>query len=110
MSARHRWMAGAVRPGGTLMLDAGAAAAVHGGGKSLLARGIVRVDGDFERGVIVKVVAPDGQTLAHGRCNYSAVELRRIKGLKSSEFASVLGSKPFDEVIHRDNLVLIAGA
>lgn len=108
MSARDRWIAGAVRPAGTLVLDAGAAAAVRMGGKSLLARGITQVEGEFERGDIVRVVGLEGQVVANGQSNYSSTELQKIKGLKSSEFAAVLGSKPFDEAIHRDNLVVIS--
>ncbi len=109
LSARQRWIAQAVRPAGQLTLDAGAAEAVRNGGKSLLARGIIGVDGKFERGAIVRIADPQGQTIAHGVSNYSRAELDKIKGLKSSEIAAALGQKPFDEAVHRDNMVLTVG-
>ncbi len=109
LSARQRWIAGAVRPMGTVVIDAGAASAVHMQGKSLLARGITRIEGAFDRGDIVRIADPDGRVIAHGISNYSAAELNAVKGLKSSEITGVLGSKPFDEAIHRDNLVITAG-
>jgi len=109
MSARHRWIRSAVRPAGKVVIDQGAADAVLRSGKSLLARGIVRVTGTFERGTIVRLVTEQGDAIAHAVSNYSSEELDKIKGLKSSEIADVLGHKPFDEAIHRDNLVLIAG-
>ena len=109
MSARHRWIRSAVRPAGKVVLDSGAAEAVLRGGKSLLARGITRVTGRFGRGSIVRLVTERGDGIAHAVSNYSSEELNAIKGLKSSEIAGVLGHKPFDEAIHRDNLVLIAG-
>jgi glutamate 5-kinase len=110
LSARQRWLTGAVRPVGKIIVDGGAAQAVLRQGKSLLARGITQVNGAFDRGTIVRVVAPDGRTIAHGMTNYSHDELTRIKGLKSSEFAAVLGRPSSEEVIHRDNLVLTIGA
>jgi len=109
LSARHRWIRSAVRPAGQVVLDAGAAEAIRRNGKSLLARGIAEVTGKFARGAIIRIVGPDGQAIAHGMSNYGSDELARIKGLKSSEIAEVLGSKPFDEAVHRDNLVLLAG-
>lgn len=109
LSARRRWIAGAVRPRGRIAIDAGAAKALLENGKSLLARGIVEVSGKFDRGAIVRIAGPDGNTVAHGVSNYSHSELDRIKGLKSSEIAAVLGSKPFDEAVHRDNMVITLG-
>ncbi|NLX14600.1 MAG: glutamate 5-kinase [Phycisphaerales bacterium] len=109
LSARQRWISQAVRPTGSLMLDAGAAEAVRNNGKSLLARGIIDVEGTFERGAIVRVTDPHGQTIAHGVSNYSRGELDKIKGLKSSEISAVLGRQAFDEAVHRDNMVLAIG-
>jgi len=109
LSARQRWIFGAVRPAGKIKIDAGAAEALRTRGKSLLARGIVGTSGAFARGTVVRITAPDGGTIAHGLSNYSRQELEAIKGLKSNEIAACLGHKPFDEVIHRDNLVLTAG-
>lgn len=109
MSARHRWIRSAVRPAGSIALDAGAVDAVVQRGKSLLARGITGVTGQFARGAIVRLVDPEGHTIAHGVSNYSHAQLNQIKGLRSSDIADTLGGKTFDEAIHRDNLVLIAG-
>lgn len=109
MSARQRWLRSAVRPVGRLMLDDGAADAVLRKNKSLLPRGITAVTGRFERGAVVALVNPAGQTIAHGVVNYGNADLDRIKGLKSAEIAAALGAKPFDEAVHRDHLVVIAG-
>jgi len=109
MSARHRWIRSAVRPAGKVVIDRGAAEAIVRSGKSLLARGILRVKGKFDRGMIVRLVTERGDGIAHAVSNYSSEELQKIKGLKSAEIADALGQKPFDEAIHRDNLVLIAG-
>ncbi len=109
MSARQRWLRSAVRPVGRLMLDDGATDAVLRKNKSLLPRGITAVTGRFERGAVVALVNPAGQTIAHGVVNYGSADLDRIKGLKSAEIAAALGAKPFDEAVHRDHLVVIAG-
>lgn len=109
LSARQRWLAGAARPAGQIVVDAGAACAMLEGGKSLLARGIVSVTGEFERGTIVRIVGPDGRTIAHGVTNYSRADLGRIKGLRSGEFAAVLGRPGLAEAVHRDNLVITLG-
>lgn len=109
LSARQRWIAGAVRPSGTIIVDAGAADAVHTKGKSLLARGITDVEGRFARGAIVRIANATGQTVALGITNYSAAELASIKGLKSNEVAQTLGRLAAEEAVHRDNLVLTAG-
>lgn len=109
LSARRRWMAGAVRPAGAVQIDAGAAEAVRSQGCSLLARGVTAVQGQFERNVIVRVLGPDGQTIAHGQIKYDSRELDAIKGRKSSEIAAILGQKTSDEVIHRDQMVLTVG-
>jgi glutamate 5-kinase len=58
---------------------------------------------------VIGIVGPDGRTIAHGLTHYSHAELERIKGLKTSEIAGALGEKRVDEVVHRDDLVLIAG-
>jgi glutamate 5-kinase len=107
MSARHRWMLNAVRPVGQVVIDAGAVKALRVGGKSLLASGIRQVTGKFEKGAIVGVVSPEGDIVAHGLSNFSHLELERIKGLPSSQFAQVLGKKCCEEAIHRNNLVLV---
>jgi len=105
-TARKRWLLSAVRPVGRVVIDDGAVNAVRAQGKSLLARGIAEVGGKFGRGAVVAIATSAGQTIAHGVSNYSHAELRLIKGLKSAEIAEHIGEKPFDEVVHRDNLVL----
>jgi glutamate 5-kinase len=104
-AARKRWIAGALRPAGALTLDAGALQAL-GSGKSLLPAGVVRVDGDFQRGDAVRVVDSSGREIARGLAAYAAEEARRIAGHKSGEIESLLGYRGRDEMIHRDDLVL----
>lgn len=106
MAGRQRWLMSAVRPAGEIAVDAGATRALVHNGKSLLSSGITAVSGEFERGAVVRVASADGTPIAQGISNYSSEELVRIKGLKSSQIAAALGEKPYDEAIHRDNLVL----
>jgi len=105
MNARSRWIGLTRRPRGTVRIDAGAARALRDR-KSLLASGITEVDGAFARGDVVAIVGPDGEPIAQGLANFSADDVKKIKGLRSSEFAAVLGDHQYDEVIHADNLVL----
>lgn len=107
MESRKRWLAYGVAPKGALILDAGAVKAVSLGGKSLLPAGISRLEGDFTAGDTVRVLTMDGHELARGITNYAADEIRRITGRKSAEIEQILGYKPADEVIHRDNLALL---
>jgi glutamate 5-kinase len=106
LSARKAWIAGSLQPEGALMLDAGAIAALQAG-KSLLPAGVVRVDGAFERGDAVRILAPDGREVARGLCAYSAADARRIKGRKSGDIEGILGYRGRDEIVHRDDLVLV---
>lgn len=108
LSSRARWIGMTVRAAGRIRVDDGAAAAIRRGGKSLLASGITTVEGAFARGDIVDVVDSRDERIARGKVNYAADELARIKGLRTTHIAQVLGEKPFDEVIHRDNMVLMA--
>jgi len=105
MNARSRWIGLTRRPRGKVRIDAGAADAVRGR-KSLLASGITGVEGDFARGDVVAIVGPDGVTIAQGLTNYDAEDVEKIKGLRTSRFAAVLGDYQYDEVVHADNLVL----
>jgi glutamate 5-kinase len=104
-TARKRWIAGSLRPEGSLTVDAGAFAALAAG-KSLLPAGVKGIDGEFERGAPVVVKAPDGREIARGLSAYSAADVRRIMGHRSGEIAEILGYRGRDEVIHRDDLVL----
>jgi len=105
LTARKRWIAGAIKPAGTLMVDAGAAAALARGG-SLLPAGVTAVDGRFERGDLVAVRGPDGREIARGLTAYAAEDAGRIKGRHSAEIEGLLGFRGRDEIIHRDDLVL----
>jgi len=106
MSSRKRWLAAANVPAGTITVDDGARRALVEGGKSLLASGIVSLGDAFHRGDLVTLLDQTGAEIARGLVNYGADDLHKIKGLHTSRIAQVLGDKPYDEVIHRDNLVL----
>ncbi len=107
LKGRKRWIAFFINPKGKITVDNGAAAALLKGGKSLLATGIRGVDGDFKSGDTVSIVNLKTQEIARGLTNYASDSLRKIKGLKSGEIRAVLGYKEYDEVIHRDNLVIL---
>jgi glutamate 5-kinase len=104
-SARSRWI-GSARPVGAITVDAGAAKALIEKNGSLLAAGIRKVEGDFHSGDIVSIQREDGSAFAHGLSNYSSTDIQRIAGKKSSEVRSMLAEAAYDEVVHRDNLVL----
>jgi glutamate 5-kinase len=107
LTSRKHWIAYSTRPSGRVFMDEGARTALLKGGKSLLPSGIKKVDGTFEAGEVVHCVGLDGMEFARGVTNYSSVELKKIKGLKTKEIEGVLGYKVYDEVIHRDNLVVL---
>jgi len=104
--ARKRWIGFTVQPRGGLVLDAGAAEAVLRCGRSLLPIGVVEVRGEFAKGDVIVLEDPQGNELARGLTNYSAADVRRIKGLHSDRIAETLGHCPYQEVVHRDNMVL----
>jgi len=106
MSSRRRWIGQASRLKGKIVVDDGAAKALAEKGKSLLPSGITAVAGKFGKGATVVVIDSRGQQVARGLTNYSAEQIDRIKGLKSAQIAKVLGDKPYDEVIHRNNMTL----
>ncbi len=91
---------------GQVKVDQGAGQALVQGGKSLLPAGVIDVVGDFQEGDVVQVVDETGKELARGLVNYGASELRKIQGRSTHEIPVILGYKYFDEVIHRDNLVI----
>lgn len=105
-TARKQWIAGSLMPTGSVTLDEGAMAALAAG-KSLLPAGVVAVSGDFGRGDAVRVLGPDGKEAARGLCAYSAAEAKRIAGHKSREIERLLGYRGREEMIHRDDLVLL---
>ena len=107
-SARKRWIAGALAPLGVLTVDAGAARAL-GAGRSLLPAGVRAVEGSFERGDPVLVRGPDGAELARGLTAYASADAARIAGHHSDEIEAILGWRGRDEIVHRDDLVLVGG-
>ena len=106
-NSRKQWIAFTSRTKGRLSIDAGAVEALVSKGKSLLPSGITRVEGRFEAGDGVGCVAPDGREVAKGLVNYSSTDMNRIKGAKTAEIARILGTKDYDEAIHRNNLVIL---
>ncbi|MEX2649877.1 MAG: glutamate 5-kinase [Alphaproteobacteria bacterium] len=105
-TARKRWIAGSLRPAGALAVDAGAARALQAG-KSLLPAGVTRVEGSFGRGDAVRVVDPGGQEIARGLIAYASADAARIAGHKSREIEAILGYRGREEMIHRDDLVVV---
>ena len=106
VTARKQWIAGMLKPGGELHVDDGAAAALRAG-RSLLPAGVVRVSGRFDRGDSVVVRDPAGLEVARGLTAYSSVDAERICGRRSQELEGLLGYRGRDEMIHRDDLVLV---
>ena len=105
-AARKQWIAGTLKPKGSLRVDAGAERALEAG-RSLLPAGVTAVDGAFGRGDAVSVVAADGRVIARGLTAYPADEATQIAGRRSSEIPEILGYSGGDEIIHRDDLVLL---
>ena len=108
LTRRKCWIAFSLKPKGSLTVDAGAKTALTRRGKSLLASGVVGVQGEFAVGAAVEFRGPEGEPLGVGLVNYSAADIRRVMGLRSQHIRQVLGHKSYDEVIHRDNLVITA--
>ncbi len=106
LAARKQWIAGTLRPAGALQIDAGALRALRGG-KSLLPAGVTATAGQFASGDTVSIIAPDGSEVARGIAAYSDVDAARILGRKSSEIESILGFRGPDELVHRDDLVIL---
>ena len=107
LTRRKHWIAYTVQPLGQLTLDDGAVGAIASKGKSLLPSGITAVQGDFDRGDAVRLVSSSGAEVARGLTNYSAAEVSEIAGLATREIADRLGYKYADEVVHRDDLVVL---
>jgi glutamate 5-kinase len=105
--AWKRWVGYTAQPRGRLVLDAGAHRAVQHQGRSLLPIGVVQVAGTFSKGDVVALCDPEGNEFARGLCNYSSADTARILGLRTEQIADVLGAVPYEEIIHRDNLVVI---
>lgn len=108
VSAWKRWLGWSAEARGTLVVDAGAREAIVSGGRSLLAAGVTGLDGEFTAGDVVTITCAGGPAFARGLVNYPAAELSRIAGMRTERIAAVLGYCPYDEVIHRDNLAVVA--
>ncbi len=108
LAARKQWIAGTLKPRGELTIDSGAERALAAGG-SLLPVGVVAVSGQFGRGDAVTIRNRDGRDFARGLVAYDSDEARRIKGRRSEDIEALLGYRGRDELVHRDNLVLISG-
>lgn len=107
MTSRKHWIAYNLKPAGEIVVDQGAHDAVVQKGKSLLPSGLKEVRGIFGVGECVRCLDLDGREFARGLVNYSAQELNQIKGLHTSRIEKVLGYKAYDEIIHRDDLVVL---
>ncbi|WP_310598674.1 glutamate 5-kinase [Desulfobulbus sp.] len=107
INRRKHWIAYVLKPQGYLVVDDGARRALVEQGKSLLPSGIVEVRGNFSVGAPVHCLDRQGTMIAAGLSNYGAADIERIKGRKTGEIAAILGAKDADEIIHRDNLVVL---
>jgi glutamate 5-kinase len=106
LPARKYWILHTLAPKGSLWVDAGALRAIRENGRSLLPIGVTAVEGGFRSGNSVRILGPDGQEAARGITYYSAQEVTAIRGCRTDEIESKLGYRYYDEVVHRDNLVL----
>jgi glutamate 5-kinase len=89
-------------------VDAGAVRAICKEGKSLLPGGVTGVQGDFDQGAIVSIIDLEGKEIARGLTNYAAAAIKQVQGRKTKEIVEILGYKDYDEVVHRDNLIVLA--
>jgi len=105
VTARKKWIAGALEPKGTLTIDAGAVAALRRG-NSLLPVGVVRIEGEFARGDAVIIRGPDGVEIGRGLCAYDAEDAQRIRGRSSADIDTILGFAGRAEMVHRDDLAV----
>ena len=109
IAAKKQWMADHLQVAGAVTLDEGAVKALAGG-RSLLPVGVTEVSGEFERGAVIACRDPSGREIARGLANYSSAEARLIQRRPSGDIASILGYEDGPELIHRDDLVILAGA
>ncbi len=107
ITSRKRWIGFTVKPKGRIYIDEGALSALQKKDKSLLPSGVVKIDGKFIKGDVVSIVGmSEKREVARGLTNYSDEEVRKVKGLRTSSIKKTLGYKPYDEIVHRDNIVL----
>ena len=105
--SRKRWMLSGLNSKGAIMIDDGAVRALKEGGKSLLPAGVTGVEGNFRRGDVVNILGPAGVRIASGLTNYDAKDVTTIQGAKSNAIQELLGAEYGEEVVHRNNLVLV---
>ena len=110
VGGRKRWIAFFNRVKGAVVVDDGAARALCNQGKSLLPIGITAVEGEFQLGAVINVLNRDGVAIARGLASYSSAQINLLKGRASTEIETILGHKDYEEIIHRDNLVILAKA
>lgn len=108
LAPRKRWIGFSAQTAGSVMVDDGAVKAMASDGRSLLAIGIKDVLGEFGKGDIVSVVNQQSIEIARGLINYSASQVRQIRGCRSDRIEQILGQCPYEEVIHRDNLAMMS--
>lgn len=107
MPAWKRWLGYTARPRGRLVVDAGARRAVEKQGRSLLPIGVIQIVGSFGKGDVVTLADAEGTEFARGLTNYSASDAVRILGLRTEQISEMLGGLPYEEIVHRDNLVVV---
>ena len=107
LPAWKRWLGYTARPRGRLVVDAGARKAVQEQGRSLLPIGVVQVRGRSARGTWWRLCDPDGVEFARGLTNYSSAATDKLRGLRTEQIREVMGAFPYEEIVHRDNLVVI---
>lgn len=108
VTPRKRWIGWSAHPEGKLTLDEGACAAIENEGRSLLAVGVAAVDGDFNKGDVVALCDANDREFARGLINYTATEMQKIAGHSKEQIAELLGHCPYDNVMHRNNLVVLS--
>lgn len=107
VKAKKHWMAFATKPTSSIIVDDGAEKALVNRNKSLLPKGIISVDGTFTEGEVISILNSKKEEIAHGITNYNSMEIDLIKGLDSNAIEDKLGYKDYDEVIHKNNLVIL---
>ena len=105
--AWKRWLGYTAQPRGKLIVDKGAKAAIRDRGRSLLPIGVVKVQGHFAKGDVVTLCDPDGHEFARGLTNYTSADASKVIWLRTDQIAETLGAVPYEEIVHRDNLVVI---
>ena len=103
---RKHWIAHTLKTAGTLIIDEGARKALIERGKSLLPAGVIKIKGEFEFGKAVMILDGDGKEIGRGLVNYNSRDLQQIKGMKTPVIKKLIGESFYEEVIHRDDLVI----